>query len=234
MVQLYSVKIENYENNIEDILYLLSEERKKRILRLRQIPDRIRGVVAETLVRTLIIHRLNIDNNDITLCINNFGKPYLKEYPEFQFNISHSGDYVLCAISDRPVGIDIEEIKDIDLKIADRFFTNSEINYINQATNENRIKRFYSIWTAKESYIKFIGEGMSIPLNSFTIEIFDKAIKLYECNGQIITEPSCYFKSYNISEKYKTTLCSQSPYHSDVIHFKFSDLFEEFTKIAYK
>lgn len=138
-------------------------------------------------------------------------------HPNFHFNISHSSDYVLCSVSHCSVGIDIEEIKNIDLNIASRFFTNYEINFINQSTAKNRIERFYSIWTAKESYSKFLGEGLSIPLNSFTIEILEKSIKFSKREGRKITEPPCFFKSYNISDKYKITLCSEIPNHPDVI-----------------
>lgn len=50
------------------------------------------------------------------------GKPVVRHIPSFHFNLSHSGDWVVCAIDDAPVGIDIEEIKPIDLAIAKRFF----------------------------------------------------------------------------------------------------------------
>jgi 4'-phosphopantetheinyl transferase len=68
--------------------------------------------------------KLKIDNKYIRINKNQYGKPYLKEYPNFNFNISHSGEYVLCAVDDKSIGIDVEEEgKHIDYEeIAKNFF----------------------------------------------------------------------------------------------------------------
>lgn len=83
------------------------------------------------------------------------GKPYLKKFPDIHFNLSHSEEIALCAISNNPVGIDVEYLnKNIDyVNIAKRFFSPDEI-----------IKTkldFFTLWTQKEAYLKSQGKGIA-------------------------------------------------------------------------
>lgn len=66
----------------------------------------------------------------LELTVNEFGKPFIMGKPRVQFNLSHAENYIVCAISDEPVGIDVEIMKPIDLEIAERFFTSDETEYI--------------------------------------------------------------------------------------------------------
>ncbi len=80
-------------------------------------------MIGELLVRTLTNKKLKIGNERIVWGKNHYGKPYLNGYPNYYFNISHSGEFVVCAISNNPVGIDIEQIKQIEYEeIAKSFF----------------------------------------------------------------------------------------------------------------
>ena len=74
-------------------------------------------------------------------------------------------------MSDEPVGIDIELIKPVNIKIAERFFAPDETAYIKDGEQE---QRFYEVWTKKESHIKWEGKGLYKPLTSFNI--FDSHI----------------------------------------------------------
>ena len=77
---------------------------------------------------------------------------------------------IAIAVSDKPVGIDIEKIQKQDLRIAERFFTDAECNYINEAdSDDDKNKRLLEVWTKKEAYLKFTGEGMSRPISSFSV-----------------------------------------------------------------
>ncbi len=90
------------------------------------------------------------------------GKPYFTE-GELHFNISHSGRIALCALSDRPIGADIEPIKKEFAKreedIARRFFTESERRFLAAAPDKG--KAFTEIWVRKEALVKRSGEGAS-------------------------------------------------------------------------
>ena len=71
-----------------------------------------------------------ICEKDISLSYGPVGKPFLKDYPEVFFNLSHSGNRVFCAISDREVGCDVEQIRKADLSVASRFFSQEECQEI--------------------------------------------------------------------------------------------------------
>lgn len=87
------------------------------------------------------------------------GKPYLINSP-WHFNLSHSGDYVLCALSRREVGADIQiERKKNVKKIAERFFSEEENRMLKQSEDENA--DFFRLWTRKEAYGKLTGEGLA-------------------------------------------------------------------------
>ncbi len=83
------------------------------------------------------------------------GKPYFEGAP-FHFNLSHSGDYVVCALSDHEVGIDIEKIVPISLKVMRRFFGLSILSP----------KEQMRLWTRYESYGKMVGIGIPYPIES--------------------------------------------------------------------
>jgi 4'-phosphopantetheinyl transferase len=88
-------------------------------------------------------------------------RPYL-ELP-FDFNITHSHGYVLCAMSDVcRVGIDIEKIQSIRIEDFKDHFTEQEFGMINQSPDKDRA--FFNYWTIKEAVIKADGRGLAIPL----------------------------------------------------------------------
>ncbi len=93
------------------------------------------------------------------------GKPYLENVPLY-FNLSHSGDYVLCAVSGREVGADIQKIQPVDvMKLARRFFSEPECRTLERCENEQeRQWVFLRLWTRKEAWGKFTGEGVAAAL----------------------------------------------------------------------
>ena len=89
------------------------------------------------------------------------GKPYLREYPLF-FNLSHSGEYVVCAVSDREIGVDIQKCSNMNvMRIAKRFFSEEECRALETCeTGEERRQFFFRLWVRKEAYGKFLGKGI--------------------------------------------------------------------------
>lgn len=141
--------------------------------------------------------------------MNEFEKPFYKEYPEIHFSLSHSGVMAMCAISDRPVGCDVEKIRERDLDIAKRFFTSEEYDLIkSQQTDELQTKMFFRIWTLKESFVKCIGTGLSTPLNEFSI-IPDWHGKI--TLNQTISNSEYNFVELNLDDGYKYSVCVKDP-----------------------
>lgn len=98
------------------------------------------------------------------------GKPYLPRCPELHFSLSHSGTAAMCAVADRPVGCDIQVVAPRSLRVAERYFSAAEQEHIfSRATETARLDMFYRIWTLKESFVKCLGLGLELPLDSFTV-----------------------------------------------------------------
>lgn len=206
-MKIYVLKILDIsEENLYKLCLMIGSEKKYKIEKFINKKDKIRSLIGEVLIRTIITEELGISNKYISFDKNKYGKPYLQEYPKFNFNISHSGDFVVCAIDNKPIGIDIEEIRDIEYEeISKNFFSVSEYDYIVKKNLDVELNKFYEIWTLKESYIKCCGQGLLLPLNSFSIDID----KYQDIKVIIDSEHKEYvFKRFNIRSGYKMAVCS--------------------------
>ena len=152
---------------------LVSPEKQERLKRFNFYKDACNTLLGDILARTEICRVTGLGNNTLEFSANTYGKPFLVNDPRIHYNISHTGNYVVCAMDNQPVGIDIELIKPIDLKIPERFFTPDEVYYIISPQDDLVTHRFYEVWTKKESRIKLEGKGLSMPLSSF--DVFDDA-----------------------------------------------------------
>ena len=150
----------------DTLLPLVSPEKQMRIKQFRLFCDAQNALLGDILVRTEICHATGLYNKQLEFSTNDYGKPFLINNPYIHYNISHTGSYVSCAISDKVVGIDIELIKPVDLEIAERYFAADEAAYIK---NNRQLYRFFEVWTKKESRVKWDGKGLSIPLSSFSV-----------------------------------------------------------------
>ena len=95
-----------------------------------------------------------------------------------------------------------------------RFFSDDEYKYI-LAGQEDRISRFYDLWTLKESYIKYVGKGLSIPLDSFSFIIEKDKIILTSNPSPIV-----YFRQFFIGQAYKLSVCSEENKFADRIQIE--------------
>lgn len=225
MIEIYAININEAINNKEklrDLLPYVSEKSIKKVNRLLHIKDKYRTLLGEILVRLVIAKRHSIANCDYKILTNNYGKPYLHNINNFEFNISHAGDWVVCAIDDTPIGIDVEKIKVINYsEIAQRFFAKNENRFLKDTSEHKKLRCFFKIWTLKESYIKAVGKGLSIPLKSFDIDISEDDIKI-EVNNYVY-----YFKVYNIDETHQLSVCSEkSVFPKNVTFMSFDDIFK--------
>ncbi len=93
------------------------------------------------------------------------GKPFFKEIPLF-FSLSHSGDYVLCAVSCRELGADIQRLQPVDvLKLSRRFYSEPECLALERCADEKEMQRlFFELWSRKEAWGKLTGKGVAAVL----------------------------------------------------------------------
>jgi 4'-phosphopantetheinyl transferase len=183
MLEIYALTLEGSKESwiSEHLLSLVPPDVAARIRRLRFAADRGRACWGEVLTRFALCLHVGGGFDELAFATNEYGKPRLVGFDDVHFNRSHSGCHVVCALSDCAVGADVEAIAVADIAIAERFFAPAEAAAVCAcAPGEpdefgefgefgEQTARFYDIWTRKESYIKMLGKGMSIPLDSFCV-----------------------------------------------------------------
>jgi len=144
----------------------LPDNFQKKILKYRRWQD----AQLSLLGRILLENGLKILNRELyirDLLYTSYNKPYF-EGENIEFNISHSGNIVICVIVEKfKVGIDIEIKQDIDIESFKSQMTELEWHRI--ISSDNIKNSFFEYWTQKEAVIKGNGKGLSIPLKSFEI-----------------------------------------------------------------
>jgi len=166
----------------------LTPDERTRSARFQFERDQQRFIVARGVLRDLLGRYLQTQPGHIRFAYNAFGKPDLS--PEFgnrlTFNLSHSAGRALIAIATvSNVGVDLEYIRAQSeyADIARRFFSTAEVDYLSALPSHLYAEAFFSCWTKKEAYLKACGEGLAIPLNSFsvplTIHPVDTPVDLY-------------------------------------------------------
>ena len=151
-------------------LQQLPVQNQNKILRFRKWQDAQRSLLGKALLINGL-QSLGLDQYSLTdLKYTNLDKPYFND--SIDFNISHSGEYVICAISlTNKIGIDVEEIKSIPYE---DFTNNFSLKEWGEILKTDGFNGFYKYWTQKEAFLKAIGMGLNIPLKD--AEIIDNKI----------------------------------------------------------
>ncbi|MDR1503251.1 MAG: 4'-phosphopantetheinyl transferase superfamily protein [Prevotella sp.] len=178
--------LSNYE--FDNLLSFISQEAQVKIRSFKFYRDAQNSLLSDVLARIEISKRTGVDIRRHRFTKNQYGKPKLLGDERIHFNISHSGECIALGIDSEPLGIDVEEIKPIDMTIAQRFFSADEVDYIYSQKYKNQLYSFYRIWTMKESYVKWDGKGLSIPLSSFSVLKPNSALSVFYHN--VFTYPS--------------------------------------------
>ena len=137
-------------------------ERREQVMRFRLEKDRRLCLGAGLLLAHALRHA---GAADLSLCRLPNGKPVLAACPDIHFNLSHSGTLAVCAVSDQPVGVDVEVLQSVDPCVAELCFQPPELEWMNQF--EDPAHPFTRLWTRKESYLKLLGTGLSRSPDSF-------------------------------------------------------------------
>jgi 4'-phosphopantetheinyl transferase len=187
----------------------LAPGKRNRFNALRGVKDRLRLLAGDLLIRETLAAALHCGAAEIKLSTGEHGKPYCANVQNVHFNLSHSGRYVIAALSDEEVGVDIEEIKPLTSQadMARVFMSDTERSRYESLPAFQRQSQFYRLWTAKESYIKFTGKGIFEDLGSISIETSSRQIRVYH-NGGIV--PGCFVHEIALDRKYAVCVCTRS------------------------
>ncbi|MBV9762368.1 MAG: 4'-phosphopantetheinyl transferase superfamily protein [Acidobacteriaceae bacterium] len=136
---------------------------------------RVSFAIAHGVLRILLSKYLEVAPERIGFSFNAQGKPSISnEDCRLRFNLSHSGSLGACAMAlDCDLGVDVEQIRPMTdmFDIARRFFSPAEGADLEAVRLDQREIAFFNCWTRKEAYIKAIGGGLSIPLDSFQVSL---------------------------------------------------------------
>lgn len=210
MNSIYAIDVKGFPQNDEifSLKPLLSGEKRNQIDKYVKMEDKYRCIIGELLLQYSLWNYCDYKFSGIKLSYNEYGKPRLYDMRTYNihFNISHSANWVVCAIFNKPVGIDVEYIDCLsnNSDIARRFFADIENDYIFKHSQISQTDAFYKLWTLKESYIKCMGKGLSIPLNSFSVILTEDRISLCQKNK---IDYSCSFISRKIADDIYLGLC---------------------------
>lgn len=148
----------------------VSHYRKEKVDRLKNDASKRQSLSAGILLQNALSD-FGVPS-DAEICFEKYGKPYLRDYPDIHFSLSHTKGRAFCVISDSRVGCDVEQIGKARLNVAERFFTEKEKEFLlNISDEEQKNDAFYKLWTLKESYVKLTGEGICLPFDSFGFDI---------------------------------------------------------------
>ena len=155
--------------------YLTCSE-KNHLNKLRRTDTKLQYQVSHGCLRKILSSMLNIPGSELTFHKQVHGKPFLAnlplDAPSLHFNISHSQDYAAIGISSyAPIGVDIERIRpDFPAeKLAKRFFHPNEYTVFLSLPDSDRHSWFIKHWTMKESFVKALGDGLTLSTTSFEI-----------------------------------------------------------------
>lgn len=169
MIVLYTKILEDFHNELLNrYIHLFNAELQEKILKYKKWDDCQRSLLGYVLLSNGL-ERLGMSTHFINeIMFNDFGKPYIKGCPIY-FNISHSKEIVVCALSNQTeIGIDIEYIQPICFRNFRPFMLSSEWSKIKE--EDNCLDEFYHYWTQKEAVLKADGSGLSTNLRSFEIK----------------------------------------------------------------
>lgn len=186
MVKIYVYDIKNFDEKCAIVCKNYFPKRFEKSKSLLFEDDKKRSYACAFLLYSV----LGIKENQIYYTLN--GKPHVKN---LFFNLSHSGDYVILGVGDCQLGVDIEKVSKFHSNVAKRMFTTKEQSWLGED-----VKRFYQLWTLKESVMKACSKGLAIAANSFEVLPFFQ-------NKSVIVDGITYYGTVTEFEEYFISVC---------------------------
>lgn len=205
MTKLYALDLRYYENGRwRDLLKDLPPQRRQKALSCRFDHDKMRISCAGYLLQKAL-EQAGIPAEEQLFAENPWGKPYLVNHKQIHFSLSHSGIWAACAVSDEDVGVDVE-LPRCRMAVANRFFRPEELEGLENLDRYRQADSLNRLWTAKEAFLKMLGKGLTLPLDSFTVHL-----------GETLSlEQSYTTRPYRLHEYrqglYRICLCCTGPH----------------------
>lgn len=191
--------------------------------------DRDRALIGAVLAGTVLRRQLGLGKEELIIDTSPYGKPFVRGACGFDFNIAHSGCWVVCGAGKGRLGVDVEKIDEADAEFAKRYFTPHETELLMTSEAASMRPLFYSIWTLKESYIKALGKGLAMPLDGFSMRFQPHGIRAVSEER----DTGFHFKLFqNMDPDYSFALCSENPPPEKTCVWNLENLIIDFLRIC--
>ena len=209
-MQIYTAK--TYELLTEEegkLCGLLDRDRIRGIAAIRSRKERVRSIFAGLLLRHAFLQAgYDIETwQQVEIQRGAYGKPYIQGVHGFHYGLSHSGEWVACAVDSVPVGIDLQEMKPWKMTLARRFYHEKEYDRLLALDGDDQVRQteeFYSMWTAKESAVKLSGRGIGAGISQYV------TAEDYSAVYDLDSGRTYYTKRYDTLKGYMICVCSEA------------------------
>ncbi len=164
---------------IDSCFEVLPLERREKVLRYRRQIDKTNCILSYL----LLVHALYKEYGlrCTNLSYSKTGKPYLPDYPNIHFNLSHCVKGCVCAVSNTPVGVDIQEIRPFSQLVANHCCNEKELSLLSNTIDP--ADAFTRIWSMKEAFLKMTGTGITQDLRRIDTTALANKIDIHKRNG---------------------------------------------------
>lgn len=190
---------------------LISDKKKAIIDKYKKTRDYRSSLLGDCLARSMISKITQLPMRCLDFYTDQYGKPMVNA-PGIHFNISHSGEWVVCVVSDKQCGIDVEKITITNLAVAKRLFSEKEYRRLAESS-VNRDSYFCELWVIKESYVKYTGCGIDTSLQKTEIVLNNGKYSIWKNNSKICnTEVLFLDHGYKMAVSHMNEKCDVNHY----------------------
>jgi 4'-phosphopantetheinyl transferase len=226
-IQIWTLPAVSEAAALARFLAILSPDERERANRFHFVEHQKAFIANRGRLRILLARYLSCSPEELVFHYGGQGKPSIASPVRsgLEFNLSHTNDMGVVAISrNRKLGIDIEKLKPFPdaLEIARQQFASAEYESLSAVSTGDRLQAFYRCWTAKEAFLKGLGDGLERPLNSFQISPPASPLRLLSCNWDQGLCGQWQFHSLDVGNDYISTLAFQGivPLSGDMIEMR--------------
>lgn len=172
-VHIWSAYLPDNEKDIHYFATILSEDELQKVNDFRFSKDQKYFMISRGILRSLLGRYLGQAPEKVEIIYGLWGKPCILAEQSLHFNLSHSKDYAIYAVTHcYEVGIDLEYINyDLDLEgVALSILSSQELAYWNGIASEEKVSTFFKLWVCKEAFLKAGGKGWLSDQQTISLE----------------------------------------------------------------
>lgn len=195
-VDVWRIRLARPAAEVTALHGLLDQAERRRANMFRAKRDRNRFVVAHATLRMVLAKHAGVEPHRVKIIVPPGGKPIVAGDAvsgPLHFNLSHCGQLALCAIADREVGVDLEQLEYHDdmERVALHFFSDDEARILASLSGMDRTRFFFRTWVRKEAYVKASGEGLARDTTRFSVQEPAAGVTLHASDGSSRVDNSC-------------------------------------------